>query len=265
MKHILLICVTYRSYGQLSDFLSSVESAAALCPDVHVDVAIADNTPKEESVSVCDDYNHISIKQYHFYDNLGYLGAAQQIYNHNAAQYDFCAITNVDLTLAPDFFSLLLTIDTNTIGWIAPDIYTISDHRHENPYMLSRPSKFNFFIWNIIYSSQFINKIYNILHKLKRENHPTPSHQDIYAAHGSFMLFTGNFISMQPILSFPTFLYGEEIYIAELTRLSALKVVYIPQLKIYNSGHVNMSAIPQTQRSKWSKQSLIAIRNAYFK
>lgn len=243
MKKILLICVTYHSDKELHTFVESVHRAAERVKGkIQVDIEVADNGQ----------------------DNRGYLGGALPIYNAKAKDYDFVSISNVDLQLAEDFFEHLLAVDTNGIGWMAPDIYTDKINRHENPYMMSRPTKRNFRIWNIIYSSTLIYRFYHRLYVLKGRKAKTYPACGIYAGHGSFMLFTRAFVERNPVLRFPGFMYGEEIYLAELTRKVGLRVRYIPTLRIANVGNINTGLINQAQKSRWSKESLRAIYKAFF-
>lgn len=243
MKKILLICVTYHSDKELHIFVESVHRAAERVKGkIQVDIEVADNGQ----------------------DNRGYLGGALPIYNAKAKDYDFVSISNVDLQLAEDFFEHLLAVDTNGIGWMAPDIYTDKINRHENPYMMSRPTKRNFRIWNIIYSSTLIYRFYHRLYVLKGRKAKTYPACGIYAGHGSFMLFTRAFVERNPVLQFPGFMYGEEIYLAELVREAGLNVQYVPTLRIANIGNINTGLINQAQKSKWSKESLHAIYKAFF-
>lgn len=243
MKKYLLICVTYHSDEALRQFVESVHRASARVKGtMQVDIEIADNGQ----------------------DNRGYLGGALPIYNQKAQGYDYVSISNVDLQLAPDFFEQLLTIDIAYIGWLAPDIYTAKINRHENPCMLSRPTKSNFFIWNIIYSSTLIYRLYHALYVLKsRQSREYPA-CEIYAGHGSFMLFTKAFVTQYPELHFPTFMYGEEIWFAELVRSTQLKTTYTPTLRIDNIGNINTGTMHQSLKSQWSKESLRAIYQQFF-
>ena len=243
MKKILLIGVTYHSEEALHAFVESVHRAALRVEGrMQVDIEIADNGQ----------------------DNKGYLGGALPIYNAKAKGYDFVSISNVDLELAEDFFEHLLAIEDTSIGWIAPDIYTDKIDRHENPYLLTRPTKRNFAIWNIIYSSTFIYRFYHGLYLLKSRHTKVYPESDIYAGHGSFMLFTKSFVTKNSEIHFPGFMYGEEIYLAELTRKAALRVRYVPTLRIANVGNINTGLINQSRKSEWSKESLRAIYKAFF-
>ncbi|MBQ4394623.1 MAG: hypothetical protein II825_04925 [Paludibacteraceae bacterium] len=243
MKKYLLICVTYHSDKELQAFLESVRCATERVKGkLEIDIEIVDNGA----------------------ENLGYLGGALPIYNAKAKEYDYISISNVDMELAPDFFEQLLHINSDGIGWIAPDIYTPKIDRHENPYMLSRPTKLNFFIWNIIYSNTWIYRMYHALYLLKNKKSKTYPACDIYAGHGSFMLFTKAFVLSNLELHFPGFMYGEEIYMAELVRKAQLKVAYCSTLRIANIGNINTGSIEQKLKSQWSQKSLRAIRHMFF-
>ena len=243
MKTYLLICVTYHSDEALRTFVESVHRAAERVKGLlKVDIEIADNGN----------------------NNRGYLGGALPIYNAKAKEYDFVSISNVDLELAPDFFEHLLTIDVTNIGWIAPDIYTSKINRHENPHMLHRPKKLDFFVWNMIYSSALLYGLYYALYILKSQKTKVYPACKMYAGHGAFMLFTKAFVEHHPELHFPTFMYGEEIWFAELIRTAGLYVQYIPILHIANVGNINTGLINQAKKSKWNKESLLAIRKKFF-
>ena len=243
MKKILLICVTYHSDNELHAFVESVHRAEERVKGkMQVDIEVADNGQ----------------------DNRGYLGGALSIYNAKAQGYDYVSISNVDLELASDFFEQLLSVDTKDLGWIAPDIYTDKINRHENPYMLSRPTKRNFLIWNIIYSNTLIYRLYHRLYIFKSHKTKTYPVYEIYAGHGSFMLFTKAFVEHNPEIHFPGFMYGEEIYLAELIRKSDLHVQYIPTMRIANTGNISTGLINQKQKSAWSKESLRAIQKLFF-
>jgi len=243
MKKYLLICVTYHSDEALHTYVESVRRAAERVKEsMQVDIEIADNGK----------------------ENKGYLGGAAAIYNAKAQGYDFVSVSNVDLLLPEDFFEQLLTMDTDGIGWLAPDIYTDKINRHENPYMLSRPTKRNFCIWNIIYSNTLIYRLYRRLYVLKSRRAKTYPECTIYAGHGSFMLFSKAFVERNQEIRFPGFMYGEEIYMAELNRKAGLKVQYIPALRIANIGNISTGLINQQQKSQWSKESLRAIYKHFF-
>ncbi len=268
MKKILLICVNYNSYDVLQTFLQSVDNAAQkVKEEMKADVAIADNSPEKQPIN--NTYSNLSIIDIHKNDNVGYLGGALPLYNQWAQNYDFVSISNVDLRLKEDFFANLIGIDITDIGWLAPSILTQKNNTNENPFMTHRPQKRNFVIWNIIYSNTLIHNVYKWLsvkkhqwlaHKQKK----TMEQEQIYAGHGSLMLFTSAFVKQNQHLHYPNFMYGEEIYFAELVRQSRLEVVYHPQLTAYNIGGVSTLKVSHSIRSQWSKKSVQTLEKMFF-
>lgn len=243
MRKYLLICVTYHSDKELQAFLESVRCAAEhVKGQMVIDIHVVDSGK----------------------DNKGYLGGALPVYNERAKEYDFVSISNVDLQLAPDFFEQLLHIDTKGAGWIAPDIYTDKLDSHVNPFMHSRPTKRNFMIWNIIHSSTWIYRMYYALYVLKNKYAKAYPACDIYAGYGSFMLFTKDFVLHNPDLHFPGFMYGEEIFMAELVRKVQLRVLYCPTLHISEIGSVSTDLVNPKRKARWNKESLRAIYNLFF-
>ncbi len=78
------------------------------------------------------------------------------------------------------------------------------------------------------------------------------------------MLFTMAFVQKNPDIHFPGFMYGEEIYMAELVRKAHLNVAYCPALHIANTGNISTGLINQAQKSRCSKESLLAIYKQFF-
>ena len=63
----------------------------------------------------------------------------------------------------------------------------------------------------------FLHKLYTMtLYKTKRYRSNEAKY--IYAGHGSFIILTKAFFQNYSNIAYPMFLYGEEIYLAELIR-----------------------------------------------
>lgn len=264
MKKLLIIGVNYNSYSYVDSFLESINKAACLCPELEVEVVIADNTI-ENRQEIGTDYSSIKVQTITF-PNLGYFGTALNVYNNLKKEYDYIAISNVDLILDEEFFVQLNRAKTSGIAWIAPDIYTPRTNTHENPNMHHRPSKCKFYVWKAIYSCSLIYRLYQQLYKIRHNKLLSVlSEMPIYSGHGSFILLTSEFKKTFPQLQFPGFMYGEEIYLAEIIRQTSLKVLFMPVMKIQNIGRVSVSQLPTKQISKWSKESLKILFNLFFK
>lgn len=267
MKKILIICVNYNSYDALQSFLESVDCAAKLVThSMEIHVAIADNSSDiqeiEESV-----YPDIHIERYITKQNLGYLGGARyalsKISKADYTRYDYIAISNVDVTIDPAFFSQLETINTMNVGWIAPSIISLKENKDRNPKILARPSKSHLQIARLIYLTPLV---YHLYVRLFYKNRPTPkfTEREIYAGHGSFMLFSKQADIRTFIDQFEPFLFCEEHFFAEELRKRSLKIVYHPELVVYDTDHVSTSTIPSYTYCKYNKEAISFIIKKYF-
>ena len=241
MKNILLICVTYHSDKELQIFLESVHRAAEQAKGVmQIDVEVVNND----------------------LHNAGYLGGALPVYNRRAKDYDFAIISNVDIVLAENFFIELNNQSVDGIGWIVPRIYSACRNTEENPQAIHRYSKSKIQLLRFLYAHPDLYRLYrHSAHKLTqlRRNNKNRFEQnmDIYAGNGSFFLFTQAFVQLNVPLQYPCFLYGEEIYFAELVRKSGLRTVFVPNLYIENkTPNVSTSRLGTKGRCAYSKQAM---------
>lgn len=269
-KRFLLTCVSYNSYEEMYKFISSVEIAASKAPVVEVTVAVGDNTvANAHDIDVQSEV--IRILSFPYHENLGYLGCAfrmlYEIGHEEITKYDYVAISNVDMTIDEDFFLNLLPFDNKEVGWIAPDIFTPGRGTHENPFMMHRPTKIHFLKWQLMYAFPLfygvIKKISN--HRRSNSTDTVPAQTQMYAGHGSFMLFTKSFISTLQSFEFPSFMYAEEIFFAELLKCCHLKVIYVPELKIRNVGSVSVSMLGNSWECRNNRRSLRVIKRLFFK
>lgn len=263
---ILLICVNYNSYCELYNFLKSANNSVKnSLSSVCVDVYIVDNSTEVKDVIISDfsDLN-ISISRH---GNLGYLGGAFYIINSLdcISKYDYIIISNVDLIIDDSFFSKLSLISPSCqIGWIVPSIFSESENRDRNPKVINRYSKFRLYLLYFMYKYPFLHFLYQkTLYKRKYINKQY-NQMEIYAGHGSFMIFTKAFFSKNTNLNYPVFLFGEEIYFAELMRKSLLKVVYFPDLKVIDKEHVSTSKMKSSLFYKYNREAIKYLISTFY-
>lgn len=263
---ILLICVNYNSYTELYEFLRSLNNSVKnSSPLVYMDVHVADNSTEVKDIFISDFlYLNISISRH---DNLGYLGAAFYIINSLdcASEYDYIIISNVDLIIDDNFFSELSSIKLlERVGWIAPQIYSQQENRDKNPRMLRRYSKFKLLCLLLMYKCPLLHKIYKETLYKRKKIFSYNNVSDIYAGHGSFVILTKEFFLAYERINYPVFLYGEEIYLAELVRKAKLKVKYIPSLKITDKEHVSTSKMESSFFYKCNIEALSFILKTFY-
>ena len=136
------------------------------------------------------------------------------------SSFDYFIISNVDLVLAKNFFTeLFIKVNIKNTGWIAPKIYSLSEKKDRNPKIIARPSKSKISFLCLMYKIPILYYFYRlILYSSTRKIKLSKNINYIYAGHGSFMIFTNYFSTNINYINFNSFLFGEEIFIAELCK-----------------------------------------------
>lgn len=264
-RNVLIICVNYNSYIETNNYLGSINNSLSDTNDINVDVIVADNSDLKSKL-VINTCNLISVKHI-FLDNLGYLPAAANVINliSNIKEYDYIIISNVDVKVDPQFFQHLknLTVSED-VGWIAPQIWTESESRDKNPKVLERYSKSKLEKIKLLYKYPLLDYIYTNTLYFKKKSRPQYGEMDIYAGHGSFMILTKRFFDFYREINYPIFLFGEELFLAELNRKAGLRVRYIPDLKIIDNEHVSTSKMKKKSYYKYNLDSINYILDTFY-
>lgn len=263
---ILVVAVNYNSYEQLGDFLASVKKSIRVCKyPVEVEIVVADNSTQKETIQQQKE-DLISLKVSKL-DNLGYFGGAQFIINRikDKNQYDYIAISNVDLKLNEDFFDKLSQYKCSTdTGWVAPSIFSLRENRDKKS--LHRPSKRQFQLLCLLFKFPIFFKLYrNSLYKRKRKSLDVTESKEVYSGHGAFFLLTREFFIRNPRLDFKPFLFCEESYIAELLLNSSLKCMYEPSLKIWDEEHISTGKMNYKRMCKYNYEAHRFIYDKFYR
>lgn len=280
---VCIIAVCHNSYEATLNYLNSVYVALREA-NVELDLFLVDNSLviDYKMVSKIRDYNSPRFNViYAESENLGYFPSAIAVIdlmNINTLAYQYLAISNVDIALAPNFFSELelISVDSN-IGVFAPSISSEIKNVDRNPKICIRPSATKLKLNRLLFSNvgfYFLLRLGNNFrlkftswrkligwHQSKPANHF--SNETIYAAHGSFVLLTNEFLKRVGNPDYPMFLFGEEIYIAESAKQHELSTIFIPSLKIFDSEHVSTSLMPSKLYREWNINALDYILSKY--
>ena len=262
---VVIFCVNYNSYDELNTYLESLRDAVKYCK-TELTVVVADNSKiiKEKRSEYEFDLIHINTN-----GNLGYFGGAIygiQNCGKELSSYDYIIISNVDLKVDKEFFCQLLCLQTpDSIGCIAPKIYSIGEKRDRNPKVLERYSLKKLKGLRLMYKYPVLDYIYRIIFFVKRRQRVENSTQEIiYAAHGSFMLFTKQFSSFLQTMKYPVFMFGEEIFIAENLMKNGLKTIYKPELIVWDSDHASTSKMKNSFYYKCNYEAIDMLVKEYF-
>ena len=272
---VLFVPVTYNSYDALESYIASVGKAleAAADPTIEVKIHVADNSTSQKA----DAHNcQLSIVNYQLsnYDNPGYLPAAlKTVYSEDYASYDYIIISNVDVTLDETFFTALrdLKADADTV-WIAPFIWSPSEQRDVNPKIQERYTKKRLRLLRLLFACPPLYYLYTrTLYKIKysrseecgvrSENYKL---KNIYAGHGSFMIFRPEIFQQEPSLDYPVFLFCEEIYMAEMAQHIGKKVTHCPSVKVWDCEHASTGLMGLWRYCKYNHDALSYIIRTFY-
>lgn len=253
---VAIFSVCHNSYNESFKFLESVDRSIRYS-NIWLDLYFIDNSSNEckESIEKIKNYSSNFNIFYFKINNLGYFPSINFILENNnisLEEYQYLCITNVDLSISKSFFkNLLLIKHDDKTGVIAPSILSSDVKADKNPKIVTRPSKIKLKINKLFFNyltTYIVLKIVNIFRlKIRRKinsklpNIKKANNDQIYAAHGSFFIFTNKFVEVENKFNYPVFLFGEEIYIAETAKANGLKTIYYPKLKIYDDEHASTS------------------------
>ncbi|HLK55763.1 MAG TPA: hypothetical protein VKU00_04325, partial [Chthonomonadaceae bacterium] len=213
--------------------------------------------------------------------NRGYLRgcafARARWLEEHALQPTLVGIANTDLALAGDFFVQLLTQALpERVAVLAPRI-TLPDGTLQNPFLRVRPNRARMFGYTLLYRSALLTGCWQWLHsrknRLRRAGKPqvgAPRQRSLapdytpYAAHGSLFFLRPNFFERGGTLDYPTFLFGEEIFIAEQVRAFGLKVAYLPSARVLHNAHTSTDRIASRRRARWMHESACFLWRRHF-
>lgn len=111
---------------------------------------------------------------------------------------------------------------------------------------------------------------YPILHYLytktfyKSKKYVSKVAGNIYAGHGSFIILTKEYIKRCGIINYPVFLFGEEIYLAEMCRENNFTVSYCPDISVSDKEHVSTGKIRSRLYYRYNYEAInYAIKTFY--
>lgn len=262
---VIIFCINYNSYSELDYYLKSLE-----CSDekngVELTVVVVDNSEKPEIINTNYSFEIINLVTN---KNLGYFGGA--IYGienckKNVSDYDYSIISNVDLSVAPDFLNKLQSIAIpDDIGCIAPKIFSSGENRNRNPKVIDRYNAKKLKVLRLMYRIPVLYYLYTTMFFAnRRKKVENTTREIIYAAHGSFMIFTKKFSEFIQHMNYPVFMFGEEIFIAENLRRMDLKTIYKPELVVHDQDHVSTGKMKSNFYFKCNYKAMDMLIKEYF-
>lgn len=273
MPLIVYICV---NYGSPSETLAHLEQLRGSTTEPYAAIVV-ENSPR--SYPELDDWvarypdNH----RYLVGDgNVGYLnglGIGMRRAMQDWPHADWVVLSNVDLILDASQFELYLAthqLDPRT-GVVGPRIVSSMSMKDQNPFLMTRPSLSRMRAWRGMYRSYWIGALYQLgsdlwhRHAMRgldsgRPHHPAANTsaggREVYAVHGSIFCMSARLLHKVGAVSWPCFLFGEEIWLAEKARNLGMRVVYDPAMRVEHSEHATTASLSSREKMRWHYQSI---------
>lgn len=265
-----IICINYYTESEIIRLIRSIN----FDKDNGIRMFIVDNSNTIKDTDLYSEIdNNKSITLVAPGGNLGYFGGAQYVYDKYRNKVNlakFTIIANPDLVFMDDFFqSLDDYIIKEGVGVIAPRVVNLPSGIDANPFMLNRPSKFRIKFLRMIFSSIYIMFFYNWVHNMKKIFTKKSVNQierpkEIYAPHGSCIIFTKKYFQCMGNFNFRGFLFGEEIFVAEICRGINLRVLYDMDLAVEHYEHSIIGSLPKKNMANYSRTSLSLLEDEFF-
>lgn len=189
--------------------------------------------------------------------------------------FDWIIMCNTDIDFyEDDFFSKLVEEPYEDSIWCqGPSIMLASNNIQQNPFLKKRPSKgyilrrYLSFINYYIYCAQYVS------FRLKRRALNSRSscaggreqHEMVYAVHGSFFILRSGLVQKLLNTDNSIFMYGEELFIAELAEASNKKTMVNWKLHVIHNENQTTSMVTSKLKQQWKKTSMCFIYKNFFK
>jgi GT2 family glycosyltransferase len=250
MPTVLIITINYRGADSTALFL---ESASKLeCFDA-AHLLVVENGSGDGSVerlrAVIAGLRNVELLESR--QNRGYFGGAKwalQQYLARGVRPDWIIVCNNDILFDDrQFLSKLLQREPENAQVIAPAIIARLTDLDCNPFLRKRLTSFQLWRYQFWYSNYYLTWLMKLLSPYVRilrhyfyfgRSKPqwgTPAR--IYAAHGSFLIFSRSYFDAGGYIDDGFFLYAEEFTVAEICMRLGLRVVYDPDLRVWHYGH----------------------------
>ncbi len=274
-RQLLVICVNYNNNKDTIDFSDHILS---LQSTHNLNLLVIDNSNSGNDALKLLLPKDSRIQLLHPEKNLGYFGAA----SWGLSQYlltsklpEWIIVSNTDIVF-PDsaiFSKLFEFYPSGFYGIVAPKIHSLQAASDQNPFMKYRPAKSRILFYKTIFRYYPLSLFYQLLSLIRKNTNlslpkKTTSKEElrinIYAPHGSFIIFHRSYFDAGGNLNHGSFLFGEEIFIAETVRRLSLKVQYDPRIVVNHNEHSTTSFIKNRMIGKYLSNTYDYIYKEFF-
>lgn len=269
----LIITVNFRRPECTLAFL---ESAAQLDGVRDCHIVVVDNNSGDDSIMriqrAVKRFENVEVLASR--ENGGYFHAAKLALGNFLAENcppDWVIICNNDILFDRGrFLAALFEYDPNSVGVLAPAVISERTGLDSNPMIAKKPGTLRILRYRFLLSSYVIarltQQIAPVMRKLRYHLRARKSSQgrskQIYAPHGSILVFSRSFFQSGGSIDDGSFLFGEEIGVAEICLRVGLPVVYDSRLRVLHKDNQTTGRTLTRETYQHQKRGLqYAIRN----
>ncbi len=269
MKRIVVVLINYYKEEKLAAFVMEL-----LLPQKGVDlrILVVDNgSSLNDPLKQLQQHGVVVLYPE---KNLGYFGAARLAWETESTQHglpDYFVVSNFDLSFDPEHFfaDYMLAESKQTALVSGPSIISDLNGTALNPMYLQRISLSRINRLLLVTSFYPFYWIYQLLHYIKRNikgKQQQELHGDVqsYAIHGSMMFFTRHYFQRGGHLKFDSFLYGEELFVAEQLHQMGENCLVHLDMKVKHEEHSTTGKIKGPGHMKFLNQSLRYLKRVFF-
>lgn len=251
-----IIVLNYQTSDETIHFL---ESAYKFYGDLRI-VVIDNGSSQENKGKLLNSLIKKNTSFLYLENNLGYArGLNAGIQQLRSEGYLFIACSNNDILFLDDLSLHVLaeSLSDESVAISGPRILTPKG-RNQNPMLSDRPNRsraqhmLNYYSYPNIVSRLLFNRF--ILNPIKRQIRKnkktygtttqfTQNNRYVYALNGAFFILGPRFFEYYNELDPHTFLYAEELILAEMAYKIDLKMLYVPNAQLFHKEDQTSNAI----------------------
>lgn len=251
-----MVGFVFTNYNNSLLTIQAIQSIFASPQSARCFVVIVDNCSNSKETQILSDAERLSpnIHIVESKQNLGYfrgLNVGIKYLRNRFSGLSTIVIGNNDLVFPDNFINAL---DRNnhlfeSCPVISPDLIAL-DGVHQNPHVINEISRFRELVWDIYFSNYYlavlIKKIASVarfitIRKDYQEHHIS---RHIYQGYGACYILTKCFFDYFELLWAPTFLMGEEFFLAKQIESKGFRMYYEPSISVEHHDHATMSKLP---------------------
>ena len=273
MKYVFVIL----HYLTTEDTIECVNSMIQNLSGSRFEIVIVDNGSDNGSGKIIEE-TFSSVKEVHIIyssKNLGFAKGNNIGYQHakNKLKADCIIMINNDTIIEQEnfLFEIEKIYQREPFDILGPDIVSLIDLQHQNPYTINANSirlenigkliqirKKNLFM-NQIYLQQllqyiyrkFIKKIYILKQKNQQNNKIDYKKEYVgYKLHGSCLIFSKDYVRKYNGLFSKTFMYMEEDILFYIAKQENLRMIYNPSIQIFHKEDSSTNALIKSSRDR---------------